>query len=64
MFVDVVLDVCEGLAGAGVVMDIGEIFGWVQTLLTQLGVWDFLGTVLKIAMVVTVTGFVLKQLRG
>lgn len=45
-------------------MDMAEIFGWVRTLLTQLGVWDTLSAVMQVMMVVAASMFVFKWLRG
>jgi len=36
-------------------MDIGELFGWMQTLLQSLGVWETMGTMLSITLIVGTT---------
>lgn len=45
-------------------MDVNEIFGWIQTLLTALGVWGMLTGILKAIMVISASAFVFKMLRG
>lgn len=45
-------------------MEIGELFGWVQTVLEQLGVWTTLGVLVKMMLVVTATTFVFRWFRG
>jgi hypothetical protein len=45
-------------------MTVEEIFGWIQTLLTALGVWGMLTGVLKAMMVVSASAMVFKILRG
>lgn len=41
----------------------GELFGWVQTLLTQLGVWDLMVAGLGLIAIVYVGMFALSQLK-
>lgn len=45
-------------------MSMAEIFGWVQTLLVALGVWDVLSAALQVIMVVAASTFVFRMLRG
>jgi hypothetical protein len=41
-----------------------EIFGWIQVLLTQLGVWAYLTAIIKVLMVLGASTAVFKFLRG
>jgi hypothetical protein len=46
------------------VQDINEIFGWIQTLLVKLGVWDMLGFVIQTMLVVTISLFLIRMFRS
>lgn len=45
-------------------MEIQEVFGWVKTLLTEIGVWDTLGTIIQVGLLVSATTFAIRVLRG
>lgn len=45
-------------------MEMSEIFGWIQTLLTALGVWGMLTGIIKTMMVLSASAWVFKMLRG
>lgn len=45
-------------------MTMPELWGWVETLLVQLGVWDLLTSALTIIVVISLGMFALKVIRG
>lgn len=44
-------------------MTMPELWGWVETLLVQLGVWDTLTTAISIIVVISLGAFALSALR-
>lgn len=45
-------------------MEMGELLGWVQTLLQELGVWDTLMAVINVSLLIVAASALLKFLRG
>lgn len=45
-------------------MGVEQVFGWIQTLLTQIGVWEFLGTIIKVGLLITASTWAIKMFRG
>jgi hypothetical protein len=45
-------------------MEMADLFGWVKTLLTEIGVWTTLTAALRVVMVLIASAWVIKFLRG
>lgn len=43
---------------------VGELLGWVRTILTQLGIWDFLSVFMQVTILLALTGRAIAFLRG